>query len=115
MKYGYEKLDWLAEHGGMVLLLTHPDYMAVGDGPGQCWDYPAEFYVTLLEYIKGRYAGKYWHALPRDVARFWTSLPDKENDYIAWANNGVFRRRGILRLRTRTAPPSLEETGKDNS
>jgi len=26
-----EKLDWIAERGGMALLITHPDYMNFGD------------------------------------------------------------------------------------
>ena len=29
------------------------------------------YYEEFLEYIKSKYEGQYWHALPRDVARFW--------------------------------------------
>jgi hypothetical protein len=66
-----KKSDWIAAHGGMALVNTHPDYMHfAGKKPGM-EEYPAEYYVTFLEYIKKNYEGQYWHALPRDVARFW--------------------------------------------
>ena len=64
------KLEWLAEHGGMVLTNTHPDYMFFG-GTRLPDEYPVERYEELLTFIKERYAGRYWSALPREVARFW--------------------------------------------
>lgn len=65
------KLDWIAEKGGMVLLITHPDYMNFGnDAPG-LEEYPPQFYEDFLTHIKTRYKDLYWHALPKDVARFW--------------------------------------------
>jgi hypothetical protein len=65
-----KKLEWVAEKGGMVLMNTHPDYMEFG---GKCSNegYPAGLYEEFLRYVKERYSGQYWHALPRDVARFW--------------------------------------------
>jgi predicted glycosyltransferase len=62
------KLDWIAEHGGMVLLDTHPDYMSM-ESERSTHVYPVSFYSDLLEYIRSKYEGTYWHALPRDVAR----------------------------------------------
>lgn len=63
-----KKADWVAEHGGMVLLDTHPDYIAF-DGEEQVFKtYPVERYVEFLSYIKSRYEGRYWHALPHQVA-----------------------------------------------
>jgi len=66
------KLDWLAEHGGMVLINTHPDYMSFGGkrGPDQ---YAADHYAEWLSYISQNYRGTFWHALPRDMARFYRS------------------------------------------
>lgn len=66
-----KKLDWIVEQGGMALILTHPDYMSFGEGVGP-EEYPAQFYQELLNYIKCKYDGMYWHALPRDVSRFLT-------------------------------------------
>jgi hypothetical protein len=70
------KIDWIAEHGGMVLLDTHPDYMDFqGDGlTGRT--YPARHYREVLDYVRTRYAGQFWHALPRELATFaHTSVP----------------------------------------
>lgn len=61
------KLDWIVEHGGMVLMNTHPDYMSF-DGNGRDFEFPATHYRELLEYINSRYSGMYWKALPRDLA-----------------------------------------------
>lgn len=36
-------------------------------------EYPAEYYIKLLECIKDRYEGQYWHELPKEIARFWMS------------------------------------------
>jgi len=62
------KLDWIAGHGGMALVDSHPDYMALnGSGP-KSGEYPIEFYREFLEYIRSKYSGEYWPALPRQVA-----------------------------------------------
>ncbi|WP_236015153.1 polysaccharide deacetylase family protein [Geomonas anaerohicana] len=66
-----EKLRWIAEHGGMVLLITHPDYMSF-DAPPNFEEYHPVLYRELLTHLKSEYQGEYWHALPREVACFWT-------------------------------------------
>ena len=62
------KLDWIAEHGGMAMLDVHPDYVDVGGvgEPGQ--SYPIARYAEFLDYVREKYAGQYWHALPKEVA-----------------------------------------------
>jgi len=65
------KLDWLAARGGMVLLNVHPDYMHFGDGRPGIEEYSASIYAELLDYVVTAYSGRYWHALPRDLATFW--------------------------------------------
>lgn len=67
-----QKLDWIAEHGGMALVLTHPDYMRFSGAPAY-GEYSADYYEEFLKYVRERYEGQYWQALPREVARFWTS------------------------------------------
>ncbi len=64
------KVDWIAAHGGMALLNTHPDYMSFDDAVTST-TYPAKYYQELLLYIKEKYQGKYWNPLPRELARFW--------------------------------------------
>ena len=65
----------------MVLLITHPDYMFFGNRPRRIWDYAAEHYIDLLKYLKEKYEGEYWHALPKDVARFWADRPNKDEGF----------------------------------
>jgi hypothetical protein len=67
-----QKLDWVAEKGGMALLNTHPDYMNFETGTSSGEAYPVTRYVEFLEYVKKRYEGEYWHVLSREVARFWS-------------------------------------------
>lgn len=64
------KLEWLVNRGALVLLNTHPDYMAFGErvGPRQ---YPAALYAQLLRHFKDpSYADRLWHVLPRRVAEY---------------------------------------------
>ena len=66
-----KKLDWIAKHGGMVLVNTHPDYMNFCGGKPTLEEYPAEYYEQFLNYVKTKYEDQYWHALPQDMAQFW--------------------------------------------
>ena len=66
------KLDWVAEHGGIVLMNTHPDYMWFDEKRGRD-EFPLGMYSELLMYLREKYNGEYWHALPRDVSRFYRS------------------------------------------
>lgn len=73
------KLDWVAERGGMALVNVHPDYISFRNTTASVEQYPAEFYEDLLRYLLARHEGRYWHALPRDVARFWAMSATAEN------------------------------------
>jgi hypothetical protein len=65
------KLDWIAQNGGMALLITHPDYINFdGKDPG-LEEYPMEFYEEFLNYVKTKYNGQYWHVLSKEMANFW--------------------------------------------
>jgi glycosyltransferase involved in cell wall biosynthesis len=69
-----EKLQWVAEMGGMALLDTHPDYMSCPGEKLKVDEYPCVLYREFLETVKQRYAGHYWPALPQDVARWWRAM-----------------------------------------
>jgi hypothetical protein len=71
-----KKLDWIAEKGGMALINTHPDYMNFTDGPCGNEEYPVAYYREFLDYALHKYAGRFWLALPCDMARFWKHHPD---------------------------------------
>ena len=65
------KLDWIAEKGGMALLISHPDYMNFDRRRCKIDEYPAQFFEEFLEHIENRYRGQYWHVLPSQLAEFW--------------------------------------------
>ncbi len=71
------KLDWVVDKGGMVLLNTHPDYMIFNRQKPGLEEYPVDFYTELLEYIKYKYEGQYWHPLPKQMAQFWLKKNSK--------------------------------------
>lgn len=75
-----EKLDWIAENGGMALLNTHPDYMSFQGETCGYEQYEARIYEEFLEYLLCRYEGEYWNALPKEMAVFCQSSarPDIE-------------------------------------
>jgi peptidoglycan/xylan/chitin deacetylase (PgdA/CDA1 family) len=56
-----KKAAWIAQHGGLVTVLVHPDYALTADR--------LRHYDELLAFLAGLDGG--WHALPRDVARWW--------------------------------------------
>ncbi len=64
------KLDWIARNGGMALLNTHPDYMNFGNARPGREEYPSRLYEEFLHYVKSRYAGQYWHVLPKELAEY---------------------------------------------
>jgi len=67
-----EKLDWIAEKSGMSLLNSHPDYMNFNCKKYGIEEYPGAYYEEFLAYVKSKYEGRYWHVLPREMARFWS-------------------------------------------
>jgi glycosyltransferase involved in cell wall biosynthesis len=79
-----KKLDWVASHGGMCMLITHPDYMTFNGRPRRFDEYPVEYYEEFLGYVTSRYGGQYWNATPREVARHYEKVrvsPDRETDH----------------------------------
>jgi hypothetical protein len=56
-----QKAEFIERHHGMILLNAHPDYLSKPVN----W----KIYADFLQAIRHR--GGYWHALPRDTARWW--------------------------------------------
>ena len=67
------KLDWIAENGGMALLNVHPDYLNF-ENKYSLEEFPVMHYIAFLDYVKSRYEGKFWQAIPKEVAKFSKSL-----------------------------------------
>jgi hypothetical protein len=73
-----KKLEWIFRHGGMALVIVHPDYMGFGRHESSLNTYPAALYREFLEFVEREYQGQYWNALPREVAEFVDArLPGK--------------------------------------
>ena len=64
-----DKLDWIAENGGMALVNVHPDYLNF-ENKYLLEEFPVRHYIELLDYVKSKYEGKYWQALPKQLAKF---------------------------------------------
>lgn len=92
-----QKLDWIMENGGMAALNTHPDYMSFeGAAPGR-EEYPIGYYLDFLNYVKTRYAGQYWHVLPREMARFWrTTAVAKSQETLSTKKTKPLPQAGLL-------------------
>lgn len=73
------KLDYIARQGGMALFITHPDYMDRAER--------ITAYRQLLE--KARSLDGIWHALPRDVARWWRDRDRSSIEYDADGRPGI--------------------------
>lgn len=69
-----KKADWIAQQGGMVLLNVHPDYLKFGEGSPRSEEFPARHYVEFLEYLNSNYAGRFWQALPAEVAGYFEKV-----------------------------------------
>jgi len=65
------KLNWIASKGGMVMMLTHPDYMNYNCLKSLPEEYSARFYAGFLKWVKAEYRKDYWHVLTAQVAEFY--------------------------------------------
>ncbi|HMN24563.1 MAG TPA: hypothetical protein PKE38_08685, partial [Ignavibacteriaceae bacterium] len=68
-----DKLNWIANNGGMALVIVHPDYINF-DNKDKMEEYPVNYYSDFLKFVKENYAGQYWNALPRDVAAYYKKM-----------------------------------------
>jgi predicted glycosyltransferase len=64
------KIDWIAEHGGMALLDTHPDYMSFDPHSKRGGEFDVNLYREFLQYVLRQYEGLFWNPLPRDAAAY---------------------------------------------
>jgi hypothetical protein len=67
------KTEWLKANHGLVNIIVHPDYVV----DGRALDRYEAFLAYLAEHDDG------WHALPRDVARWW-----RERDALSIGTGG---------------------------
>ena len=58
------KTDWIIKNNGMILLITHPDYLRENNHLKE--------YEELLKYLKT--IDNSWHCLPREMAEWWKKI-----------------------------------------
>jgi Glycosyl transferase 4-like domain len=73
-----EKLRWLAGKGALAMLDTHPDYMEMPGGNPSPYEYPVSLYQSFLAHVRTEYAGRYWSALPKEVASYCRTFCPKQ-------------------------------------
>ena len=71
-----EKLDWIAQRGGMAMLNTHPDYMCFDSHKTERDEFPVALYEEFLAWVRKKYSDRFWAVLPREVNAFYrASVP----------------------------------------
>jgi glycosyltransferase involved in cell wall biosynthesis len=133
-KIWLQKLDWIAEHGGLALVNIHPDYMDLTGNHGTNREYAAALYAELLRHVSRKYAGEFWHPLPRELAGWFkethharsepgsvTLAPDRSPDHAANRIAGLRGKRAAVLLysyypsdpRPRRAAEAMIEAGME--
>jgi hypothetical protein len=79
-----QKLDWIAQCGGMALLNVHPDYIDFASANGNT--YSLKLYADLLNFISDRWSKLAALLLPGEVASFV-----KEQQSPSTCSNTLFR------------------------
>lgn len=65
-----QKVDWIAQHGGMALVNVHPDYLRFEGEAESRRTYPEAHYRTFLSYVRDKYGSTCWQPLPKELAAF---------------------------------------------
>jgi peptidoglycan/xylan/chitin deacetylase (PgdA/CDA1 family) len=65
-----QKVEWLAENGGIVNVRIHPDYINF-ENKRKYNEYPLRNYIEFIEYIKDKFSGLYWNILPKELSYYW--------------------------------------------
>jgi hypothetical protein len=66
-----DKLDFLIKWGGMALLNAHPDYLQTAQHRGVYEEFLQEVRIRIRRARDAAAPPNCWHALPREVARWW--------------------------------------------
>ncbi len=70
-KIWLDKTDWVASHGGMVLVNVHPDYLCFPGEKPSAKTFDVEHYRQLLIHIRDQYGASCWHPLPHQLASWY--------------------------------------------
>ena len=65
-----EKLNWIIDNNGMVLINVHPDYIQFDGTAKGIEEYPEKLYKDFLNYLLKNYRDQYWNPLPYEAADY---------------------------------------------
>lgn len=68
------KLDWIAKHGGMVVVNVHPDYIRFSGERANGLTYCSSMYERFLVVLRQKYSGQYWNPRPQEAASYAREL-----------------------------------------
>ena len=71
------KTDWIAKHGGMALLDTHPDYMCFDMQSRRNGEFDVKLYREFIQTVLREHKDAFWNPLPRDLAAYARQTLDK--------------------------------------
>jgi predicted glycosyltransferase len=77
------KIDWIARHGGMALLDTHPDYMCFDAQSKRTGEFDVSLYREFLQTVIRQYENAFWNALPRSLAAYASQHLERETVHIS--------------------------------
>jgi glycosyltransferase involved in cell wall biosynthesis/peptidoglycan/xylan/chitin deacetylase (PgdA/CDA1 family) len=86
------KVDWIARHGGMVLVNIHPDYIDFDETDRKGRSYPAALVREFLRYLSERYCGEYWNPSAAELAAWYKEWYNSEQAKVAPEQSTAFDR-----------------------
>jgi len=79
----------------MALIDVHPDYISFSGSQQTSTNYPVELYREFLSYVKTKYSGEYWQALPKEVAEYVTNIRSSEASLCEYDKSAAVRTRQL--------------------
>jgi hypothetical protein len=77
------KIDWIAQHGGMALLDTHPDYMCFDPRSVRDGEFDVSIYREFIQTVISRYKDAFWNTLPHTLATYASQKLEKASVQIS--------------------------------
>jgi glycosyltransferase involved in cell wall biosynthesis len=89
------KLEWIAQCGGMALVIIHPDYVDFTGDKHAANKYPVSWLRDFLENVSHRYSGAYWNPCAGQLAQWYQTsvVPALDSSTFELGRNGLLRRK----------------------
>ena len=81
------KLDWVAKHGGLALVIIHPDYVEFEGKSAPAYSDPEKRLRDLFDYLNTRYQGTFWNPKAADLACWYRQTMLNQNHSLIPSTN----------------------------